>query len=274
MGGLKLRRLFIVLTIFCASCATSGYHYESGSFYLVSNDPCQWPIVTSAKAIDKINETIGTKNGVPKPVVKIKDPTSLGPINENSIYNGDVGQDVKCNVKLVYKDGSSQKGVLYFVYINAGIFPFLARIEDPWPALNPQPVSWESQDEIDEKNAIAAKQSYLINSYARKEDDASSIHIPLHCKSKQAVQDEMSAIPNVLGVPQNIYIVNIEPLADMNRLKYWSNIPPRSHYFLSCVLKVKWNNGNIDMGYWYTIWRDPNGQVMNYYGQKEFIPGE
>ncbi len=267
-----MKRIFIILTIFCASCATSGYHYEDGSFYLVSNDPCQWPIVTSAKAVEKINETVGGKNGVPKPVVKIKDPSSLEPVDENSIYKGDIGNHVKCNVRLVYKDGSSQNGILTFAYINVGMFPFLARIEDPWPSLYPYPVSWESQNEINEKNAVATKQSYLINSYARKEDDASSIHIPTHCKSNQAIQYEMSNIPSILEVPQNIHIIKIEPLADTRRLKYWSTIPLRSHYFLSCVLEVKWNNGNVDQGYWFTIWRESNGQVMSYYGQKEFIP--
>lgn len=237
---------------------------------MVSNDPCHWPIVTSVKAIESLNKTVGNEDGVPKPVVAIKDPHK-GPNTRDS--NTEMGIGLTCNVRLVYKDGSSQKGTLTFAYANVGMFPFLARVENPWPVLYSYPVNWESKEEFDKKNAVDAKQMYLINTNAESEDEASTVHIPSHCMSKEAIQYEKSSIPSVLEAGPGVYILSIKPLSDTGRLQYWSAIPPRPHYFLSCVLKVKWNNGNVDLGYWFTMWREPNGQVMTYYGHKEYIPG-
>jgi hypothetical protein len=107
-----------------------------------------------------------------------------------------------------------------------------------------------------------------VERYAAIENDKASIHIPSHCSSKEAIQEEKEEIPQILGYsPSNEpYITNIEVLGDIPRQMYTSSFPLRGHYKLYCVINVQWNNGNIEKGRTFTIWHDPNGETMASYG--------
>ena len=260
-----MRRMILFLVLFIAGCISTpppGYHYESGNPKPVSDDICE-RTASTINFVTLLNFSRGASDGIPHKIVGIKDIESSSPKNSAD------SSTLECEATLIFKAKYPEE--TGYVTLSKPYFPLYSSIS----------VQWETRQdhvkrvaaEMAQKNKRESQIRQKIATNAESEDTASTVHIPSHCLSKQAIQYERSTIPSILETDPNIRILSIKPLADTRRLQYWSAIPPRPHYYLSCPLKVKWNNGNIDFGYWFTMWREPNGQVMVYYGHREYIPG-
>ena len=95
--------------------APQGYHYETGSEIITPNDPCWRDEMASPGAVKNVNDSVGKKNGIPKPIVALVELASADSIQLASvgIQLPRFGQaSVSCHVTLKFTDGGTSAGVV------------------------------------------------------------------------------------------------------------------------------------------------------------------
>ncbi len=271
-----MKHLFILLAVLCSGCASEGYYYpDAHPFTQTAIDVCQRPALTYAGMISWLNGTKGQPDGVPHTVVRIQNSNEADPDDWTQIIifsrppeDDNIPNHIACHTTLVFTNHRTESGV--FSVTNP---PGNAPLQVKW--MSDATIVAEKVAQEKQQAKMEAKEEYNLRTYAEREDAAAEIHIPTHCGSKLAIKEERLAIPYLLGYSAESApkITSIKALTDSPRLKYLSASPVRMHYFLSCIINVRWSNGNLALGQYFTIWHDPNGQTMTYYGHHEYLPG-
>ncbi len=111
----------IVALALLSACAPPGYHYKTGGFTQIPNDPCvRWSsTLNSAGTLSKLNATVGKEGGVPSEVESIADLAAPDTIQLASVgitMPLTYSESLWCHVTLNFTNHTSDSGMLEIAY--------------------------------------------------------------------------------------------------------------------------------------------------------------
>jgi len=146
----------LIFTALSGCAAPPGYHYESGSFTQVPDDPCELSFVNKPSGLSWLNSSIGKPNGVSEKVISIMDSSGVDQNVLQDLHTPAI-PTYTCHGTLVFASGNTASGI--FAYSDPG-------------GNNPLIVTWISDAELAKKKEDQRAQAVQHEQQLKLAEDA------------------------------------------------------------------------------------------------------